>query len=254
MQSNIVKYNLDKDKNVQGKDWFLTYGGYFSNERNIQTFIKSVKKFLPDRELNILYLASASGLLGEKLVESLGRGKLTIVDISSKHLNENKNPKTKKIRANLLKLNLHKKFDLIIMRSSLDYFPSKELQVKVLKVIRKHLKKDGYFINQPAYISRINDRNILSQAYNSIDKIGNRFFQSSDMAEIYKQAGFETPRKIGNGKLMVLTEQDHIARYKINRADIELIRLILTKARHSASVTKNGYKLRFEFPIFLSKY
>ncbi|MFA6476286.1 MAG: class I SAM-dependent methyltransferase [Candidatus Paceibacterota bacterium] len=253
MLSDIAQYNLDKDKNVLGKDWLLTYGGYFSDEENIAMFIKSVESFLPDRELNILYVASASGLLGERLIENLDRGKLTIVDISQKHLAENKNPQTKKICADLLSLDLGQKFDLILMRSSLDYFPSRDLQVKVLKNIKNHLKPEGIFINQPAYVPNTEDRDILSRAYNITDKIGQRFFQSTDIGEIYKEAGFEEPKRIGEGKLMVLTEEDQIERYGLEGNDIKEIQTVLKKAQNSGQVTESGYTLRFEFPIFLSR-
>jgi len=183
MVSEISKFNLEKDGNVLGDKWLSVYGGYFSDEENIKMFINDVKPFLPNKKLNILYAASASGLLGERLIESLEQGNLTLVDISQKHLDENLNPKTKKVCIDLLEMNLGKKFDLIIMRSSLDYFPNKESQIKVLKVIKDHLKEGGIFINQPAYISDIHDRDLMSEAYNISDKIGKRFFQSTDLKE-----------------------------------------------------------------------
>lgn len=95
MLTRIAKHNLSRDKNVLGKRWLSTYGSYFSDPDNIKSFIKATKTILPKKELDILYVASASGLLGERLIANLGRGNLTIVDISQKHLNENKNPKTK---------------------------------------------------------------------------------------------------------------------------------------------------------------
>ena len=251
--SKIVKYNLDKDKNVLGKNWLLTYGGYFSDEENIKLFIKAIKPYLPKKNLDILYAASASGLLGEKLMKSLGQGQLTIVDVSAQHLNENKNPKTTKVRADLLNMRLRNKFDLIIMRSSLDYFPSEKLQTHVLKIIKTHLRKDGLFVNQPAYIPDPGDRNTISLAYNSSNKIGKRFFQSSDITDIYKKSGFTPPQLIGKGKQMLISDKDHIKRYQLDREDIDNIRAILKKAKIYASVTPKGYKLKFEFPIFLSK-
>ena len=250
--SKIVKYNLEKDKNVLGKDWLVTYGGYFSDEQNIKLFIKLIKPYLPKRKLDILYVASASGLLGEKLIKNLKQGQLTIVDISQKHLDENKNPKTIKICADLLKMKLGKKFDLIIMRSSLDYFPTKKLQVKILQIISHHLKANGLFINQPAYIPNILDRDVISDAYTLSPKIGDRFFQSLDINEIYMNAGFSIPKMIGKGKQLVLSEKDHIKRYKLKDSDIRSIKRILSKATQYASVTKDGYQLKFDFPIFLT--
>lgn len=253
MSSEIAKYNLEKDKKVLGKEWLSTYGSWFSDEENIQLFINAVKPTLPDKELDILYVASASGLLGERLINSLGKGKLTIVDVSQKHLDENRNPKTKKVCVDLLEMDLGKKFDLIIMRSSLDYFPSRLLQIKVLKIIKKHLKVGGLFINQPAYIPDIKERDLISKVYNTVDKIGVRFFQSTDMDSIYVEAGFGVPRKIGESKTMILTEKDHVERYELTSGDIETIRKILGENGKNIQITKDGYILKFEFPIFLAK-
>ena len=253
MAKEITKYNLERDKNVLGKKWLSTYNNYFSDEQNIQIFIDSVKPSLPKKELDILYVASASGLLGEKLVSTLGKGRLTIVDISQKHLDENTNTETTKICADLLEMDLGKQFDLIIMRSSLDYFPSEELQIKVLKIIKRHLKKDGLFINQPCYIPTIEKRNLLTEIYNSIDKIGDRFFQSTDMDKIYKKAGLTKPQKIGDGKTMYITERGHTERYELTDNDIKKIQSIIKADSEYAKITKGGYELRFDFPIFLSK-
>lgn len=253
MPSEITKHNLDRDKNVLGKEWLSTYGNWFSDEDNIKAFIDAVKPILPDCELDILYVASASGLLGESLLKSIGKGNLTIVDISDKHLNENHNSKTKKICVDLLEMNLGKKFDLIIMRSALDYFPSSELQVKVLKIIREHLKDGGIFVNQPAYISDLKQRDVISLLYNSIDKIGKRLFQSVDMPLLYEQAGFSLPEKLGESKDMILTEQEHVERYRLDENDIKYAQDILGKSNGSnIKITDHGYNLRFEFPIFVS--
>ena len=253
MVTNLAKDNLEKDRNVQGKEWLATYRNYFSDKENIRSFIEALKPHSPGGELDILYVASASGLLGERLIDALGKGKLTLVDISSKHLRENKNPMTKKICADLLEMDLCKKFDLVMMRSSLDYFPSMALQIQVLKVIRDHLKPEGLFVNQPAYLGSIEERKTMSNLYNSLNKVGNRFFQSTDLSEIYAAAGFTKPEKIGEGKVMNLTEQDHIKRYEFSDDDVKTIQGLIKGGMKSARVTKTGYNLRFEFPIFLSR-
>ena len=252
MLSQIAKDNLEKDEKVLGREWLKTYNNYFSDEENIQIFIKSVKPFLPNKELKILYVGSASGLLGEKLVDSLCKGELTLVDISQKHLDQNKNDKTRKICCDLLNMDLHEKFDLIIMRSSLDYFSSEKLQVTVLEIIKNHLEKDGLFINQPAYVSSLKDRDILSEIYNETEKIGNRYFQSADLDSIYRKAGLDKFKKIGAGKDLLLTEKEHIERYKIDKEDIDKIQKIIGKDSDSAQETEHGYILKFEFPIFLA--
>ncbi len=253
MFSRAAAYNLKRDKKVLGKEWLKTYGNYFSNEENITMFIKAVKPLLPRGPLEILYVASASGLLGERLLEKLGQGRLTLVDISNKHLRGNTNPETKKICADLLKLDLRKQFDVVIMRSSLDYFPTTELQIRVLKIIRKHLKSGGLFVNQPAYITNLIDRDKLDKVYNQTPNIGNRHFQSKDIKEIHKSAGFSYFKKIGTSKDLIITEKEHVERYNIGSKDIFKIQETIGKNSRYARVTRNGYILRFKFPIFLAK-
>ncbi|MBI5370173.1 class I SAM-dependent methyltransferase [Candidatus Uhrbacteria bacterium] len=253
MLSRVAKKNLKRDKNVLGKKWLKTYGQYFSDPKNIHDFVHAVTPRLPNRPLNILYVASASGLLGEALLKHLGRGRLTLVDISQEHLEQNINLQTKKIRNDLLKLHLTERFDLIIMRSSLDYFPSRKMQVKVLGIIKRHLKKGGLFINQPAYITDLNERDAISALYCQIRKIGDRFFQSSDLADIYAQAGFKQLERIGTSRKLIVTEADHKKRYDLTAADIHKGQAILNGISGLSHATPNGYRLVFEFPVFLSR-
>jgi len=253
MTTTIATYNLERDKKVLGKEWLTTYGNWFSDETIIQQFIDVVTPTLPAGDIDILYAASASGLLGERLVGSLGRGRLTIADMSQKHLDENTNPSTKKICVDLLEMDLGKQFDVIIMRSSLDYFASRNLQVQVLKILKKHLKETGVFINQPAYVSDPNERDLMSAAYNAVDKVGNRFFQSTDIESIYGEAGLSDFKKISEGTDMHITEKEHIERYGLSTDEVHQIQTILKENGRNIKLTKHGYELVFEFPIFLAK-
>ena len=252
MLSKIAKKNLLKDKQVLGKKWTTTYGGYFSDASNINQFIKTLLPYLPDKPLSILYAASASGLLGEALLHRLERGELTIVDISQTHLDENNNPHTTKICADLVTMDLAQKFDLILMRSSLDYFPSAALQVEILKNIKRHLVEHGLFVNQPAYIEDLHERDLMSQLYIQTEKIGDRFFQSTDLADLYLEAGFSTFTRIGEGEPLQLTQQDHIDRYGLNNKDIQFVLSMIPDHIHSMQKTADEYRLFFQFPIFLA--
>jgi SAM-dependent methyltransferase len=208
---------------------------------------------LPNRNLDILYAASASGIVGETLLSHLNGASLTLVDISKKHLDQNINPDTTKICADLLSLDLGLKFDLILMRSSLDYFPSKELQIRVLKILKQHLKHGGLFINQPAYIEDLDERNLVSEIYQKTPSIGGRLFQSNDIGELYKEAGLGPPEHIGDGKKLILTEKDHAERYGLEEEDVNNIQKAIKRTGRKDMATNLGYKLEFEFPIFIAK-
>ncbi|MEW5955363.1 MAG: class I SAM-dependent methyltransferase [Candidatus Micrarchaeota archaeon] len=136
--SQATRVNLARDRRVLGKAWGRVYSKYFSDRRVLDSFVgacSSIAAKLPS-EPTVLYVCSGTGLLGGYLSEYLRRKgfapRLTLVDASAKQLRENKNRTTEKIAADLLNLRLGRKFDLIIMRSSLDYFPSANEQVKAL--------------------------------------------------------------------------------------------------------------------------
>lgn len=252
MLSSVAKKNLKKDRRVLGENWHTVYGGYFSDPENIRQFIDTVIPFLPKRPLRILYAASAAGLLGETFLERLGTGTLTLVDISTKHLNENKNSLTEKVHGDLLTMNLARQFDLVLMRSSLDYFPSSDLQIRTLANIKHHLSPGGLFINQPAFIEEPKERDAMSAIYTKTRQIGDRYFQSNDLLQLYQHAGFNFFKKIGEGAELVLTEQDHIDRYGISSETVQRIRQMIPPDAQSMRVTTTGYELTFRFPIFLA--
>jgi ubiquinone/menaquinone biosynthesis C-methylase UbiE len=255
----IAKRNLQKDKKVLGKNWKNTYHGFFGNKKHMQNFVNIVLPFIPKKNLlSILYVASASGSLGELLAKTLNKKgyktKLTITDMSKKHLLENKNKTTKKICGDLLKLNLTEQYDIIIMRSSLDYFPTKKLQIKVLKKIKGWLSNKGIFINQACLLETKTDRDTADKVYSSNNKIGKRHFHCpQEINFLYKKANLSL-KKIGEGVVLLLNEKDHIERYEINEKEIKKAqKIIKSKKTKTIFATKNGYTIKFVFPIYLSK-
>ncbi|MDD4983367.1 MAG: class I SAM-dependent methyltransferase [Candidatus ainarchaeum sp.] len=262
--TKISKNNLETDKNVLGKNWNKTYNSYFSDTTNINLFIKAclphIKK-LNKKKIEILYVAGGNGLLGEKLILSLKKhnikSELTLLDISQKQLDENKNPKTKKVLADILTCDLCTKFDLIIMRSSLDYIYKEKLQVKALKNIKKHLTESGLFINCCAAMPTNKDRDLADKIYASNKLIGKRHFQSKEsISELYSKAGFKELKLIGKSNNMKLTEKEHIERYDFTKIEIEKIQKIILKSKvqpKNIKITKTGYLLDFIFPIYLAK-
>ncbi len=258
------KQTLLCDSKVLGKAWKKTYNGYFGNQKNMQKFIQIFLPHIPahSKRVSILYPASANGKMGELLVKALEKQgvdtNLTIFDISEKHLAQNHNKKTKKIHGDWLSLKMKKKFDVIIVRSSLDYFSNEKLQVNALKKVKNWLKPAGVFFNQAASLSNLTERNLADRIYSSNSKIGKRHFQcKDDIAAIYSKAGFATLKKMGNAPPLVVTEKEHIQRYGIKASEVEkiqkLINRIPSRKRPNITVTKNGYRMKFLFPVYLAR-
>ncbi len=259
---SMSKANLLCDKRVLGKHWKKTYKGYFGSRKNMQIFVAQLLPYTPkNKELRILYPGSGSGFLGEELAKELEKRKakahLWLIDFSKEHLGQNSNPKTKKILGDILKVKLAKKFDLIIMRSTLDYFWNEKSQIRVLKKLKKWLAPDGIFFNQAASMPSTIQRNLADRIYRSNKRIGQRHFQcSSDIAKIYRKGSFDKLKKIGDAPAMVITEKEHCERYGISKKQISKIQKIIekipAKKRPNIKITKTGYSMKFVFPIYLA--
>jgi len=118
--------------------------GFNINAANF--FIKRVRKYIKKGEL--LDLGAGTGLITEIFVEK-GFTPATLIDFSKRMLDNAKKRKCLRgstfIKKDVRKLNLGKRFDLVISFFSVgasSYFDKKELN-KILKIAKKHLKKNG---------------------------------------------------------------------------------------------------------------
>ncbi len=259
-----TRRNLESDSRVVGKNWGKVYGGYFSDERVLNSFIRAGEKHWAElpKKPKILYLCSGNGLLGEHLAGHL-REKglepaLTIVDASPEHLEQNANPNTRKLLMDVLDMDLGEEFDVVIVRSAQDYQPTPELQVKMLETAARHLKPNGVFINQAASFDTKEARDLADRIYKTTPPIGDRHFQwPGDIGSLYERAGLTAPEKIGDAPVLALTHEDHATRYGVTREDIEriqsLIRAVPASKRTGIRVTGKGYEINCLFPIYASE-
>ncbi|MDO8647918.1 MAG: class I SAM-dependent methyltransferase [Candidatus Diapherotrites archaeon] len=260
---SMARENLAHDSKVLGKKWNNTYNKYFGSKKNMLSFVKQVIPYtLKMSKVQVLYACSGPGFLGEELLNELEkkriRADLVLLDISKEHLSQNKNQKTRKICADLLKAKIEGKFDIIIMRSSLDYFWTEKTQIQALKKLEKMLKPTGVFFNQAASMPTLMQRNLADKIYSSNEKMGKRHFQCpADIAKICLAGGFSKIKKIGNAPELIVTEKEHIERYSTSKKNIAKIQGIINKIpaekRPNIKLTKTGYSLKFIFPIYAAK-
>lgn len=259
--ADISRQNLRRDSRVLGKSWNRVYGNYFSNLKVIHLFIASSAPLLRRLPLNtsVLYLCGGTGLLGEAFcayLKHIGKNpSLTLVDASPEQLRQNRNQRTRKIKQDVLFLDLGEKFDVVLMRSSLDYFPRKGLQVQVLKRVARHLKPGGIFLNQSAAFPSIAERNLADTIYASNAKIGKRHFQCPpEISGLYRKAGLRV-KLIGHAPILKLNEEDHRKRYGLTNSEVEKIRQIIKNQPRTKAIkiTKKGYEINCSFPIYAAR-
>ncbi len=244
-----------------GKNWGKVYGGYFSGKKALNAFVKDIRKILKKLPANckVLYVCSGTGLLGEYIcnyLRAIGKNpSLTIVDVSQEQLKENRNSNTRKINRDVRYLQLGEKFDLIIMRSSLHYFPSAELQVRILKQIVKHLKSRGFFVNQCVVFSSMKERNLANHCRPL--KMGKRrFLCTADVPILYTKAGLAI-KLIGHAPPILITSRHHVERYGLLRSEVSEIIQAISKVpaalRPNIKITRTGYLFCEEFPIYVAQ-
>ena len=139
------------DKWANDYDDFIVSGGTGAKGQNIiasNFLLNKVKKHIQRGEF--LDLGAGTGIITEKFVNA-GFGPATIVDYSEGMINNAKKRKALKkcafIKEDIRKLNMNKKFPLIISSfsfASSSYFKKEELPL-IVRVVKKHLKKGGIF-------------------------------------------------------------------------------------------------------------
>ena len=146
--------NYTKEEMSKFYDQFSEYydNSLKSTNYNIKAaefIVKKLKKYIKKGEF--LDLGAGTGLITEMFVKE-GFGPATLVDYSQGMLNKAKKRKTLKnckfVRADIRKLNLHKKFDLILSFFSFgssSYFDKDEMD-DLLKIVKNHLKDNGLFV------------------------------------------------------------------------------------------------------------
>lgn len=197
--------------------------------------------------------------MGEELVRVLKRknrnANLTLIDISKKHLDENKNKETTKIVGDVLKVDLQKKFDVVIMRSSLPYFPSVALKVKLLNRIHDWLKRGGVFIHQVSTADTEKDKKMIDYIYGPLFKMGVKGYSTRyDILSLYQMSGFARIQRIGKAPTLFVSEKEHQARYGTTQKEIRQIQAKIRKSDKVKNViwTKRGYRLTFPFSIYVT--
>ena len=261
--SRVALENLERDARVQGKRWNETYGGYFGDPIHIRSFVRATRRVLdglPDKP-RILYAGSGPGLLGEAVCEYLrSKGKtpeLVLVDVSGEHLAANPNPATLKVKQDLLHLELPgPKFDLALMRSTLDYFPNEDEQRRVLSNVASHLADGGVLLHQPVQLPDAPTRDLMDAVYASTRQIGRRHFHvPADLERLHREAGFSHVRRLGFAAPLRLAEQEHVQRYGISTMEIRAIHDLIGSGTHHGYLKSNaiGYKLKFDFPILAAR-
>jgi len=145
---NYTKEEMSKfyDKFSESYDNSIKSTNY--NINAAEFLIDKLKKHIKKGEL--LDLGAGTGLITEMFVKE-GFKPATLVDYSQGMLNKAKKIKSLKgckfIKADIRKLDLHKKFDLVLSFFSFgssSYFDKEELD-KILKIAQNHTKEGGIF-------------------------------------------------------------------------------------------------------------
>jgi len=133
------------------------FGGYFSDQKNIDDFIRIgiepiLEKLKNENEITVADFGGGAGNLAEGVKKFLKQHfktvNMVIIDANLDYLNKAQEKNLDTIEANLLKYYDMKKYDLIIQRAVLHYNENNQKQKKILENIKKSLNKEGFFVSQ----------------------------------------------------------------------------------------------------------
>lgn len=184
------------------------YDGYFSRKDCINLFIKSVPDFHGKSKIRILDFGGGEGhLLLEVRNHYKNKGKEIEGWILDKNREDLSNSPTgfNKINQSAVSFVKEGYFDLIIMRSVMQFFLSSKDKVKVLNNIFKSLSKRGVFVNQ-AFFMESPDNRFLEKAFGYFGR-KLKVETLEGLSKLYGKSKFQHFKRVLFFPKMIMTDQ-----------------------------------------------
>ncbi len=190
------------------------FGGYFSDQKNIDDFIRIgiepiLEKFKSKNEIIIADFGGGAGNLAEGVKSFLNQQfeiiSMVVVDANPDYLKEAQKKNLDTVEANLLEYSNLEGYDLIIQRAVLHYNESPKKQKQLLRNIKKSLNKEGYFVSQLSTGSKENCamRNEIVNQAGLLPHGGRRthlWISPEEYTDLLSQVGFENNKIAGFAK------------------------------------------------------
>jgi ubiquinone/menaquinone biosynthesis C-methylase UbiE len=228
------------------------YRGYFVSKETISSFLACLPSFL-NKEIKICDIGGGQGYLLDqvrKFYKDKGyKVSCWIVDYNKEQL-KLAPPYFYKVCKNALEFYKDNFFDLIIMRSVLQFLLRKNHKIKVLNNIYKSLKLNGYFINQAFFLEKPDNR-IIEKAY----RYFNRFLKIDtleSLISIYTMSKFKNCKIKTFCPISVIDKYDIQKRFDLKNVIIDKIFSLFNENKnqlHSIEIEGNNFQIRASFVI-----
>jgi len=190
------------------------FGGYFSDQKNIDDFIRIgikpiLEKLKNKNKITVADFGGGAGNLAEGVKSFLKQhfetADMVVIDANPDYLNKAQEKNLDTIEANLLEYYDIEKYDLIIQRAVLHYNEDTQKQKKLLENIKKSLKQDGFFISQLSTGSKenCNMRNEIVNQVGLLPAGGRRthlWVSPEEYTDLLSQVGFQNNKIAGFAK------------------------------------------------------
>lgn len=254
---NVNQVNVTQDQRTYGK-WSLFNQEYFANPKIMSEFCEFVKQALKSTsgEINMLDLGSADGVLGEFVAKELRKNRevsLTLLDIVPEHLSANSNPATKKIAMSVLDWEETDKYDLIIVRSLLHYFPKSD-QLKIIKKIKQALTKTGVAV-VAAFIQKPQSVKLFLELNKTIGK-KLQLMNVAELEELFEIAKAKFTF-LGNATTWACSSENLKARYNLSKKELDALKDKISKEpgfeEKEFTIKGDKFTVPVPFKIYLLK-
>lgn len=176
---------------------------------------------------------------------------LTLIDAVQEHLDANENVETKKIRANLLELDVEPRFDLGLVRSLLHYFSLDEMHV-LLENIRHSIKPGGYALFQ-LFVQDPNQMDLFMTLSRIVGKQLTLMSIEENLSVLRQH--FSTVKHLGAAKRWDCSSNNLAQRYSLSAKQLAEMREIILNTpeerRGSFTTSENGFTIPIPYEVIL---
>ncbi len=232
------------------------FKGYFSSKDNVNPFLGCLPD-LENKNLKIADFGGGSGYLLDQVANFYQNKGCTVdcwlIDNNNEQVRNAPN-KFKKINKNCLKFSKEKHFDIIIMRSVLQFFLNRQEKITVLNNISKSLKEKGTFINQALFFEKP-DNKIVAQSYRYFNRSLN-IETLEELIGLYNKSSFKNCKIEKFCPTMIVSDSDIKKRFMVNGAVIDKMRNLFNgniKKSHFIEVVGKNFKINCNYVIVTSK-
>jgi len=232
------------------------FKGYFSSKETLNRFLECLPK-LKSKKIKIADFGGGSGYLLNQ-VKKFYQNKncqvdCWIIDKDNEQLKTASNS-FRKIEESCLRFYKDGYFDIIIMRSVLQFLLSDKDKIAVLNNVCRSLKNNGTFVNQALFLEKP-DNKIVARAYQYFNR-SLKIETLEELIKLYNQSNFKNCKIQKFCPIMPVDQNDIQERFNVSKSVINKILNLFSRnidKAHSIEIKNKNFKINCGYVVATSQ-